>query len=353
MSLLRWPKGWGWNLPRHRFGALAVVLTVVLLGRAAPVSANLVIVPTFDSSITSDPNAAAIEGVINAAVQEYNQDFSTPAVPAPVTILFSSMNSGLGQSVASLYEGPYLPTLTALQSVAHTPDAINALQTLPATTGNPVNGNANVFITSANLRAIGIDVNGYLGPTGTYDGLIGLNTHLTFPGSPDTQNLVGLKSVVLHEINEVLGFGSAINFNNATPPLFDPTGPVYLEDLFRYAQNGIRSFNTDPNAQAFFSIDGGKTDLAQFNQIRGGDYSDWYSTPPFPPNFKPQVQDAFATLGANPDLGVELRVLNVIGYNLISAVVPEPSSLSLLSVAMLVTGYGWWRRKNRAQPVQA
>jgi hypothetical protein len=55
----------------------------------------LVITPTFDSSITSDPNAAAIEGVINTAINTYETDFTDP-ITVPIT--FQEMTTGFGQS---------------------------------------------------------------------------------------------------------------------------------------------------------------------------------------------------------------------------------------------------------------
>ena len=66
-------------LARMARGAYALVAMVALCavspGRAR---ANLVITPTFDSTITSDPNAAVIEGTINSAIGVLEADISTP-----------------------------------------------------------------------------------------------------------------------------------------------------------------------------------------------------------------------------------------------------------------------------------
>ena len=40
--------------------------------------ANIIINPTFDSSITSDPNAAAIVATIEGAITMYEADITTP-----------------------------------------------------------------------------------------------------------------------------------------------------------------------------------------------------------------------------------------------------------------------------------
>ncbi len=112
-----------------------------------------------------------------------------------------------------------------------------------------------------------------------------------------------------HEVDEVLGFGTLLNgLANGAPP---PTGNIQPDDLFRYDVSGNRSFNTANTTVCYFSFDG-VTDLAQYNQIAPGDYSDWNSFlgPP-----TPQVQDAFATPGVTPVLGIEVRCLDILGYS--------------------------------------
>ncbi|MBI3784724.1 MAG: hypothetical protein HY270_15130 [Deltaproteobacteria bacterium] len=284
-------------------------------GQLAAIGGGLVITPTFDSTITSDPDAATIESTINAAIAIYEQKFSDPIA---VTINFQEMTTGLGQS--STYYGsiPYTVYLAALSADVTTPDDATALATLSAGPNNPVTGDANMNVMTANLRALGFIANP---PPGAFDSTIGLNTSLmNLDRSSINPSKYDLMAVVSHEIDEALGFGSALNgVSNGNP---SPTGPVWGEDLFRYDQAGNRSFDTMLATQAFFSIDG-VNDLARFNQQAGGDFSDWFSTGPH----TPQVQDAFGTAGATPNLGVELQALDVIGYNLASAAfTPTPTS---------------------------
>jgi len=268
---------------------------------------GLTILPIFDSSITSDPQAAAIEATINSAIAGYHAHFSNPIT---VSIEFKEMDSGLGQSVTYLASVSYAAYRTALAANAATADDATALTYLPATANNPVNGSQYITLKDPLARALGFAGNP---PAGDQDGIIGLNTSiLNLSSAQNNPNLYSLSTTVSHEIDEVLGLGSALNnLNNGDPA---PTYGVYPEDLFRYDQNGARSFTTDLNASAYFSING-VTQLAQFNQYMGGDFGDWYS---YSGDNVPQVQDAFGTPGSSPVLGVELQVLDVIGYTRIS-----------------------------------
>ena len=121
----------------------------------------------------------------------------------------------------------------------------------------------------------------------------------------------------MHEMDEILGGGLELDGSaqNAPPPT-----TIEPLDLFRFTSTpGVRSFDTTddvgdtvPSAESFFSIDGGVTDLAQFNQHAGGDFGDWWS---FYGGNVPEVQDAYTGPNVQPDLGVELVRLDVMGYS--------------------------------------
>jgi hypothetical protein len=320
-------------------GSAVFAACLSLLTCGASAHAGLVITPTFGSSITSDPNAAAIEGVINSAIAVYQSKFTDPIT---VTIQFNEMNSGLGQSVTGFYNVPYQSYLNALTADAKSANDATALAHLPAGPNNPVNGDASINVKSANARAVGLPGSFPGIVNGTFDGAIGLNTHITDVGSPGTSGQFSLLATVEHEIDEVLGLGSSLPSQ--------PFSTIFPEDLYRYDSTGGRSFTTSSSAQAFFSIDG-TTLLAQFdNQNDGGDFGDWQSNP-LPNGVSPQVQDAFATPFAHPTLGDnEITALDVIGYDLAQAVVtPEPASMTLLATGtMLLAGY---RLRRRTRPV--
>ena len=290
--------------------------------------ANLSINATFDSTITSNSNAAIIEAGINAAISRIEADIANTVT---INIDFKNLASGLGQSLtyySPLSYSSYLDYLANGQTLSA--NDIAAVASLHGGSTNPVDGNSNVYLNTALLKAMGYSHSGN-------DGTISLNLSLMNLSRTGTQNgsLYDLQAVAAHEIDEVLGIGGSGSILPST------SGPVRPLDLFRYSASGVRSFTTNSSATAYFSIDGGVTDLVNFNQTSGADYADWASSG------TPQVQDAFGTPGTtNVNVGTnELTALDVIGYNL--AAVPEPSTYALFGLGALAVVIAA-RRKQKA-----
>src|SRR3954468_11931175 len=159
---------------------------------AAPVHAGLIITPTFDSTITSDGNAATIMATINLAIAIYENSFSDPI---NVNIKFQE-GGGLGSSSTAIGQFSYSSYLTRLGLDATTAEDATALASLPNTANNPVDGNPNIWITSANARAVGFVFN----PGSGFDGTITLNTsimNLTRP--PGNLANYDMLAVTMHE----------------------------------------------------------------------------------------------------------------------------------------------------------
>src|SRR5580658_4935167 len=109
---------------------LAMSLAVGLLGASTPAHAYpLTITPTFDSSITSLPDAADVEGAINAAINAVETNVASPN-SINVSIDFQSMSSGLGESTTGDYGVSYDDYYTAFKAVATTPLQMAALASL-------------------------------------------------------------------------------------------------------------------------------------------------------------------------------------------------------------------------------
>jgi hypothetical protein len=262
-----------------------------------PTPTGLVIIPQWDVSITSDPKAAGIMNTINNAIQIYETKFRDPVT---VNIKFQEMGSGLGMSSTFFATIPYQTFYDALVADSKTTNDTVALANVAGGSVNPVDGNSSISLTTANCRALGININP---GSGNPDSTISVNMSLiniTRKGIDPTK--YDLQAVVSHEIDEALGSSSGLGSTHARPA-----------DLFRYSGPGTPNYTTSGDS-AFFSIDGGNTLLVQYNQNNGGDYGDWWSFPSGAPI--PRVQDAFGTPGATPNLGVELTVLDVVGYDL-------------------------------------
>ena len=74
------------------FGTWSSISILTTLGQSLT---GLTIVPTFDVSITSDPQAATIENTIKAAMAVYPRTFTNPVT---VNILFKEQTTGLGNT---------------------------------------------------------------------------------------------------------------------------------------------------------------------------------------------------------------------------------------------------------------
>src|SRR5262249_28705147 len=124
--------------------------------------ADLVIVPTWDTTILNDTNATTIENTINAAILVYETKFSDPIT---VNIKFAEMSSGLGMSSTFFDTISYQSFYNALLADSKTTNDVSALANIPNSTFNPVDGSSSIEVTTANLRALGLPGNSALDGT--------------------------------------------------------------------------------------------------------------------------------------------------------------------------------------------
>jgi hypothetical protein len=315
---------------------------VAACGGAAS-TCGLTIVPTFDSSITGDPNGAAMMAGINDAIQDFETNY-TDSLTVQIKFV-SDSNVGLGQSSSWYSTVSYHSYLVALKSSAKSSNDTNAMSKLPNSTTDPVTGQSSINLNLPLGRLMGL-VSGY-GPDG-FDGTISINmTLINLTRPPANFNHYDLRSVTEHEIDEVLGSSSSL----------PRTGFINPVDLFRYDTNLNRTYTTAGD-NSYFSVDG--TNLwARYNMNAGGDYGDWWSVSDIfwaPPGMTrvPQVQDAYADPGTFQDLGTnEFTLLDVIGYTL--TIHPTPPTLIIvrsspghvtLSWTANVTGFSLEERTN-------
>ena len=308
-----------------------------MTGTTAPAT-GLIIHATFDSSITGNPNAAAIEAMINRAIAIHESLFRDPIT---IQIRFRYATTGpngtplpggrIAQSNFVYYTIPWSTAVDALTADATTSNDNLAIASLPGSALSP-----NVLPSSANGRSVGRNTppamfaNGTVGAGGPYDGIVTLNsaepyqfTRPTSAGNYDAQRAVE------HEMDEVMGLGSrlSLNLTNVRP-----------QDVFSWSSAGVR--NISSSGTRYFSINDGNTNLVNFNQNPNGDFGDWLSTAC--PQTHPYVQNAFLCHGQSSDVTAtspEGINLDVIGYDLVrTPIVTTNAATNVASFSATLNG---------------
>ena len=285
---------------------------------------GLIINPTFDNSITGNPNAAAIEAMINRAISIHESLFSDP-ITIQIRFRYSTTGpdgtpleaGGIAQSVFVIYQIPWSTYINALRADARTSNDSAANASLPATALSP-----NIKPRSAGGRAVGLNTppamraDGTIGQDGVYDGIVTLKSSVPyqFTRPPAAGNLDAQRSTE-HEVDEVIGLGSHLGH---------PGNDLHPQDLFSWSSPGVR--NITSSGTRYFSINGGATNIVNFNQNPHGDFGDWLSAAC--PQAHPYVQNAFGCAGQYSDVAAtspEGINLDVVGYDLVVAPTPTPT----------------------------
>lgn len=317
-------------------GALLVATAVV-----QPATA-LTIEPTFTSTITTgNANEAAIESAIGIAINTIDSLYTNPGI---VNLLFtvcggsqaSCSGNFLGESETADYSFTYSAYTGRLAAVSAAEPTNTVLSTAIAnlSSGNTPGPGGQVLVTTADAQVVlGVPVTGCFSSTGTfvatcgqnYVGVVTLNTGLglnfgTTAVGGEYSAIGGLE----HEINEMLGGGGQGSvLNQDTCPTSQNTDPdLGVLDLYRYSAPNTPSFSSCNGTFAYLSVDGGNTNIVDFNDNPNGDLAD------FGPNG--DVQSADATPGIVPLYNTttpEFAMMEAIGYG---DVIPEPASLALL-----------------------
>jgi FG-GAP repeat len=313
-----------------RHSATMIVTTVATTG--------LIINATFGSSITHHPNAVAIEAMIDRCISLYESLFTDPIT---IQILFRYATTApdghplrpgaTARSDSGVYHIPWSTYLAALRADAKTSNDNLANASLPTSALSTI-----VRPSSADGRAVGLDTppgmfaNGTVGNGGPYDGIVTLNSSAPFRfARPVDANNFDAQRETEHEIDEVMGLGSAANIS-----FFHP------QDLFTWSSAGVR--NITSNGTRYFSINGGVTKIVDLNQSAGMDFGDWLST--LCPQTHPYVQNASDCPGQSSDIAAtspEGVSLDVIGYDLASgAPTPTPTPSAATAVVADFNGDG-------------
>jgi len=288
---------------------------------ATVATTRLTIRATFDSSIATRPNAAAIEATINQAISIYESTFSDPIT---IQILFRYATSnpdgtvlaGPSSNLSVVYATGWDTWISSLKAAATTSNDSAAIASLP---GNALS--TGIVATGANGRALGLNTppamfaDGTVGTGGPYDGIVTLNSAMALQfGRPTSAGKFDAQRAIEHEIDSIMG-------------LIHIAGNFTPDDLFSWSSRGVR--NSATSGTRYFSIDGGATNIVNFNQNPNSDPAAWQSSSC--PQAHPYVQNASPCAGQSSDISEttpEGINLDVIGYDLVSLSTNLPSDFN-------------------------
>ena len=283
----------------------------------SPVSASsgLVINAQYDSSITdlvsSNPTLYTdITGAISAAIQFYQAAISN-SITVNIDFGFGEVGGNplgggnIGQSRNTGLDETYSTLRSALASHATSAADASAIASLPSS--DPT-GSSTWYVPYSEAKAIGL----WFATGSEVDGSVGLSSSASFTYDPSNRAVSGeydAVGVLEHEISEVMGRLKSLG-------TYFGSGVYTAMDLFRYGSAGTRVLSPGPG---YFSIDGGNTDLVQFNDpTHGGDAGDLASS---------VTHDSYDAISrqsvANTVSATDLRLMDVLGYSLATACFAE------------------------------
>lgn len=207
--------------------------------------------------------------------------------------------NGLGASSYSLNTQTFASITTALTNDSTSADDASAVASLPGS--DPVTGTHSWTLTPAEEMALGIiPDNG-----SASDGSIRFSNTATFDFDRTdgiTAGAFDFFGVVAHEFTEIMGRElNAVGNTAASGPGDHPL------DLFKFSAANTREF-VGTNA-GYFSLDGGTTNLNNFNTATNGDFGDWAAS---------AGNDSFLAFSSSgvPNIVslADLRTMDVIGW---------------------------------------
>ena len=244
----------------------------------------------------------------------------------------------LGQSQASYFNYTWAQITAGLQSDRKSADDFTATGAGGSTvngSADPVSGAHSWWTTRAEAKALGLIPDDLVN-----DGIVtfgGLYTYDYNAADGIDSGAIDFQGVALHRISEVMG-RVGLSGGNVNLSAGGTAANTYsLIDAFSYAGLNARGLTTGPVQQ--FSIDDGASLIRVFNG-QAGSSRDWAG------GNNDAFNTSFLSGVVNPMSAVDLRLLDVLGYDLVVTGVPEPSTVLLL-IFGLIAG---WAIRRRVEP---
>jgi hypothetical protein len=303
---------------------LGVAFCTLLVG--VPAFGAFVINPTFTAGFNANfgVNAAAAQTAWINAANVFTTNFSDN-ITVNITVDAVGGTGVFGQSSTFLNRySSYAALRAAVIADATTADDATATGAGGSiTAADPQGGTGNWWVSRAEAKALGL-----IASDANNDGTttFGAGNPFTFAG-PIAGGTYDFQGVAAHEIAEVLG---RLGLGGGTVGGF--ANSYSLIDLFSYSGAGTRVLGSGgAGGEGSFSVDNGTTLLKKYNDqaSNGLDLRDWFGG----------TNDSFNQFSGsgvvNAVSDVDLREMDVIGYDRVFAAVPEPSSVFLLAIFVL------------------
>jgi VCBS repeat-containing protein len=262
---------------------------------------------TFDSTVNATQQAA-----VQAVANFFNAHFTDP-VTVDIGVSFANLGpGGLGASSYSLPTHSFSDITTALANDSTSADDATAVANLPSS--DPDTSTHTWTMTPAEEMALGL-----IPDNGTAsDGSVRFSNTATFDFDRTdgiTAGAFDFFGVVAHEFTEIMGRElNAVGNTAASGPGDHPL------DLFKFSAANAPEF-VGTNA-GYFSIDGGATNLNNFNTATNGDFGDWAAS---------AGNDSFLAFSPSGVVNfvslTDLRVMDVIGWQ-VAETAPAVAALS-------------------------
>ncbi len=297
---------------------------------------GLVINLDWDSSVSSAP-AGFTSDMIAAARFLESQISTSVTINLDVgynEVAGSSLASGaLGESETNIESVSYSALIAALKATASS-DATDqsVLASLPSS--SPANGT--YWVTTAQAKSLGLSAANGTGLDG--DVGFGVSSEFTY-GDTNTSGSVGAGTydffaTAVHELSETMGRLLLVGGSVAG------TTGYSLMDLLHYSASGVRDFTQ--STPGYFSVNGGATNLGNYNTIAGGDAGDWANS------VTDNSFDAYATPGVlEPVTTNDLTEMDGISWTLngSSTAPPPPPPASPPTVTDQTATQTWTERQ--------